>query len=251
VLHGLELGDGALEGDALIGVGHGGVENGFQRTSHLHGSHRRAHEQQFVVQSLRRILDSYRPDAVQDHGIQSVAGETGAVRDPGRAHVRQNDCPITALALGQQHQMLSGPAEWNGPQPPADGAVCRQADGVAGAGRAGHCAARRGDAHACQQPSGKQGLRNRQCDRQAASFAHDGEAVGEVRSGPAQLLRNPGQRQPGFLQRRPRRSFPALVRRPVDGLRIAEIAKNPPRGLGDQAVACHVTSPEPSFIPAS
>jgi hypothetical protein len=43
VLHGLELGDRALEGDALVGVGDGKLEDRLQCAGHLHRPHCSAH----------------------------------------------------------------------------------------------------------------------------------------------------------------------------------------------------------------
>src|SRR5262245_61141102 len=44
VLHGLELGDRSLKSNTLVGIAHRQLEDGLQRTGHLHGARRRAHE---------------------------------------------------------------------------------------------------------------------------------------------------------------------------------------------------------------
>ena len=66
VLHGLELGDRALEGDALVGVGDGEIEDRLQRARHLHGARGGAHQQQgLLVEAGRRVLDRQRARAVE------------------------------------------------------------------------------------------------------------------------------------------------------------------------------------------
>ena len=57
MLHGLELGDRPLEGDALVGVGDGDIEDRLQRARHLHGARGGAHQQQrLLVEARGRIL---------------------------------------------------------------------------------------------------------------------------------------------------------------------------------------------------
>ena len=68
VLHGLELGDRALEGDALVGVGDGKIEDRLQRARHLHGAHGRAHQQEgLLVEAGGRLLDHHWARASEGH----------------------------------------------------------------------------------------------------------------------------------------------------------------------------------------
>src|SRR6478672_6361683 len=49
VLNGLELGDRTLEGDALVGVGDGQVEDRFERAGHLHSARGSTHEEHSLI----------------------------------------------------------------------------------------------------------------------------------------------------------------------------------------------------------
>ena len=69
-----------------------------------------------------------------------------------------------------------------------------------------------------QQPAGEQRLGERHRRGEAAGDAQHGEPVGHLRPGAAELVGDPGQRQPGLLQRIPQRLGPLAFLGLVDGV---------------------------------
>ena len=101
-----------------------------------------------------------------------------------------------------------------------------------------------------KQPAGQQRFGERHGERAAPGGAEHGKAVGKACAGAAEIVRHPGERQPGLLERAPERRLPGLVFRPVDGLRIGEVGKNPRRRFGDDMLALASATLLPSRVAA-
>ena len=89
---------------------------------------------------------------------------------------------------------------------------------------------------ASSQPAAKR-FRKRRRQREASGDAEDGKAVGEARARAAERFGDPGERQAGRVERVPERLFPRAVSRPVDGLRVGEIGKDPCGRFGYDVVS--------------
>ena len=112
------------------------------------------------------------------------------------------------------------------------------------AGAAGHGALGRGDAGLRQQPAGEQRLGQRQRRRRsgpprAARQSHR-PMLG---AGAAQLPRAPRRASAPPPPAPPGGRLPGVVLGPVDGLRIAQVAEDTRRRLGDHAVTGHTQLP--------
>ena len=216
VLHGLELGDRALEGDALVGVGDGEVEDRLQRARHLHGAHGGAHQQQgLLVEAGGRVLDGDGRTASKLHRVERIAADAGAVGDAGLAKLDERDGPpppssrraSTARCLASLAKGTRSAAR------PLKVPLAAKRELIAVARRrAGHgipwarqCRPRDSSQPASSVSASGSGTAKRPASRSTA------KPSGEAGAGAAQVFRHPGQRQPGLFQRGPGRRLPGVA----------------------------------------
>ncbi len=122
-------------------------------------------------------------------------------------------------------------------RPAAQRAVSSQRDPAIGMDRRDRQRpARHRDPGLRQQPAGHQCLGERHRRGKPPGRAQHREAVGQRRSGPAKLLGDPGERQPGLLQGIPQGLGPHALLRLVDGVGLAKILEDPGRGIDDDVV---------------
>ena len=249
VLHRLEFGDRPLEGDTLVGVSHGKVEDGLQRAGHLHGAGSGTHQQQGLpVEPGRSVLDRLRPRRVEAHGIEGIAADAGAVGDAGLRRLDQGNRQPARLASCQHGQVLSTLGEGDRAQRPTQGAVAGQRELLAVARRpAAHGALGRDDAGPRQQPAGEQRLGQRHGRSVAARLPQHGGSVAQFGAGAAEGLGHPGEREARFLQRRPSRRLPGVVLGPIHGLRVGQVTQDPLGGVGDETSHSPLAHPLPSL----
>ena len=161
----------------------------------------------------------------------------------GDASTRATAAPPPSRSR-QHGQVLGALGEGHGAQRAAQACRCRQRQLRRHRASGAHVMAPRGEEMpAWPAASRRAASRPPARRREAARLAQHGEAVGQLRAGAAQLLRHPGERQPRFLQRGPRRRLPRLVLGPVDGLRIAEVGEDSRRRVDDEIVTAHDARP--------
>ena len=96
------------------------------------------------------------------------------------------------------------------------------------------------DPGAGEQPAGYQGLGERHRRRESAGVAQDREAVGHRRTGTAEIVGHPGQRQSRLFERIPQRLWPDTLFGVVDRGRLAQILADAGRGIDDDVVGAVV-----------
>jgi len=96
--------------------------------------------------------------------------------------------------------------------------------------------ARHRDAGLREQPTRHQRLGERHRSGEAPSDPQYRETVGHCCPGAAKIIGNPGERQPRLFERIPQRLGPLTFLGLVDGCRLAQILKDPGRGIDDDVV---------------
>ena len=169
-----------------------------------------------------------RLDALEGDDIRGVARQIAAFAQPavfgldqrdqraarrhrrGRRYARQSAAQTARRWRGRRacrrHRPLCGHADGTGAT-------------VIGAAGASRLCSR-------QQPAGGQRFRQRHRQGEAPGDAENGEAFRQAGARATQSLRNPGERQPGVVERLPERLLPRAILCLVYGLRIGEVGEN-------------------------
>ncbi len=155
----------------------------------------------------------------------------------GRPAARDQRHHSLVAAVRENGDVTGVAGERDAARPAAQRAIGGQRDPAIGMDRGDRQRpARHRDPGLRQQPTGHQRLGERHRRGKPPGRAQHGETVGQRRPGPAKLVRDPGERQPGLLQGIPQGLWPHALLRLVDGIGLAKILEDPGRGIDDDIV---------------